>query len=877
MGKNKNKKKSRDDKIQKSGQQTSQSGAEPSSLRSSISGVTTATNIKAYDGTADTRTSSMTSYAPNVEANQEPKSKEQLESLVPPRPRSRWWKRWMPRPCGWWPCRTCRWIRDFIAAVFRLVFTQYWLDLLYTLGLAIAFAFSCWVAIEGLMHILKPVAAQDADCSVVYVTIPGPIITVSLIGATPSDPNHGTYYYSVINGTTHWMNSIAPPTRFSTLITTTPGVTTTPPAGLPSASGRPPTTPGLSTTSGIQPSSPPPPLRPSGPPPGPPTSPMTSPAPGTSVVSAIISGSTTIVTLSGSLPTRPSPTFPLPPATSNTPPQSGVPSFSVTGSSGAIGQPPPSQPPPVVVTRTLTGPSGRLTTTATMTNGPNMPSSLAMPPGVSQSLPVPSASTPITSSPGTIPSSSLGSAINPPGTPGLSTTPGTLPPTSPPTSAAQSAPGAPSIPPVSSPSTTVLTITSIASDGQTQTITRSSVTFVSRSVPLLPSSAIMSQPTSPPSSGAVSTSPNTESTRFTVSLPTPSSPSGFTTTTFGSPPAFMSTVTRVTSGPSPPGSSPASSAPTVSASIPTTPGQPSLPASSLPSSQPILPSDSARPSSTASVPTTPSASSAPSFIPTSLPNSSRLSSTGGQPISLSTLSKTSPSPSSGQSTAPSSGIGGTSSPLGSIGSSVSRPATGSTSTPASSPSVSAPSSFARPSSPSGSTVTLTNSLSTLITTQTSSFTVPSSRSLSTPAISTQSPLPPSSTPVSSSTTTVTSPGVPTMPSPPSFQQRDEHELFISLELIPDQLDSIIVNGKLRLEHGFIYLRNLFDCKVLKLHHIVNVVYNKLRLVGDLFGIKELYSHSTFQLGFGCPPVGVFKPSDHDIFKLAKPRPNSSSF
>jgi hypothetical protein len=121
----------------------------------------------------------------------------------------------------------------------------------YTLILLMGFLCGCWAAIEGILHIVKGVAAQDADCSVVYVTIPGPIVTVSLVGQTPTDPNHGTYYYSVINGTTRWLDSVAPPTRSSSPNTSasginsvSSGITTTPPPG------HPPTIPGVPPSPG---------------------------------------------------------------------------------------------------------------------------------------------------------------------------------------------------------------------------------------------------------------------------------------------------------------------------------------------------------------------------------------------------------------------------------------------------------------------------------------------------------------------------------------------------------------------------------------------------------------------------------------------------
>ena len=156
---------------------------------------------------------------------------------------------WLRKPSRWWPCRTFRWIRDFIAAFFRSLLTEHWMDQVYTLLLLVGFLFGCWAAIEGMLHLVKGAAAQDADCSVVYVTIPGPIVTVSLVGQTPTDPNHGTYYYSVISGTTRWLDSIAPPTRSSNptisasgAMSVSPGITTTPPPGMPPPPGSPPTT-----------------------------------------------------------------------------------------------------------------------------------------------------------------------------------------------------------------------------------------------------------------------------------------------------------------------------------------------------------------------------------------------------------------------------------------------------------------------------------------------------------------------------------------------------------------------------------------------------------------------------------------------------------
>ncbi|KAF2244778.1 hypothetical protein BU26DRAFT_568778 [Trematosphaeria pertusa] len=220
----KSKTKNRKNKQNAAQHSTEQSTGHSSSVQTSISG---SKDNKTYDGTTEPPTpTTMSSYATDVE-RRDSAHPNMNTPQKPLRARRPCWKKWMPRPCQWWPCRASRWIRDFVLAVFHVSKSAAWRDLLFSGSLLALFLFGCWVAMEGLLHVFRPVAAQDANCSVVYVTIPGPIITVSLIGATPSDPNHGTYYFSVINGTTHWHNSIAPPTRFSTLVTVTPGITIT--------------------------------------------------------------------------------------------------------------------------------------------------------------------------------------------------------------------------------------------------------------------------------------------------------------------------------------------------------------------------------------------------------------------------------------------------------------------------------------------------------------------------------------------------------------------------------------------------------------------------------------------------------------------------
>ncbi|CAN9428023.1 unnamed protein product [Alternaria alternata] len=136
---------------------------------------------------------------------------------------------WGFKPGGWWPCRALKWTYQFFLALVRIHWTdrQTLQDLVLTLvlvGLAIA---GFYVVLDFLLRALPGVAAQglDGNCSVVYVTVPGPIITVSLIGASPTNPARGTYYFSVINGTTEWLNGISPPSRFSTLVTRTADIT----------------------------------------------------------------------------------------------------------------------------------------------------------------------------------------------------------------------------------------------------------------------------------------------------------------------------------------------------------------------------------------------------------------------------------------------------------------------------------------------------------------------------------------------------------------------------------------------------------------------------------------------------------------------------
>lgn len=152
--------------------------------------------------------------------------------LTPYRPRPR--PGWVQQFSRWWPRRTCRWICNFSTALCRLFTGERWVDGIYSLVLLACFLYCFYTTMDGLLHLVKGAAAQDIDCSVVYVTIPGPIVTVSLIGQTPTDPSHGTYYYSVINGTTQWLDTITPPIRTRTSFATIPVLTPTASASGPS-------------------------------------------------------------------------------------------------------------------------------------------------------------------------------------------------------------------------------------------------------------------------------------------------------------------------------------------------------------------------------------------------------------------------------------------------------------------------------------------------------------------------------------------------------------------------------------------------------------------------------------------------------------------
>ncbi|KAH7118955.1 hypothetical protein B0J11DRAFT_509052 [Dendryphion nanum] len=115
------------------------------------------------------------------------------------------WQQWVLN-------RIHTWLPQYTLSVAQGILQQDWHNLIILLASAIIFVSGCWVAIEGILKIFAPVLAEE-QCSIVLVTIPGPIITVSLIGGIPTDPPRGTYYFSVIDGTTHWLGGVAPPSR----------------------------------------------------------------------------------------------------------------------------------------------------------------------------------------------------------------------------------------------------------------------------------------------------------------------------------------------------------------------------------------------------------------------------------------------------------------------------------------------------------------------------------------------------------------------------------------------------------------------------------------------------------------------------------------
>ncbi|KAF2201213.1 hypothetical protein GQ43DRAFT_480912 [Delitschia confertaspora ATCC 74209] len=216
-------------------------------------------------------------------------------------------KRPVPSPESFWK-RLWTWLTSF--ALVRAMLRNTYHEAVYNILLLIIYGSGIWIAFKGILHMVKPVSAQS-DCSIVYVTIPGPIMTVSVIGATPTDPAQGTYYYSVVNGTTQWLNSIAPPTYPSSFVVPTAPITITSSPVQP-----PPVISSLAPNSGVSTL------------PAPVTPGLSSPAP---VLSSLVPSSsmTSGISTLPSLPTG-SPLFTVPNPNPTSSPPSGISQFSTS-------------------------------------------------------------------------------------------------------------------------------------------------------------------------------------------------------------------------------------------------------------------------------------------------------------------------------------------------------------------------------------------------------------------------------------------------------------------------------------------------------------------------------------------------------------------
>ncbi|KAJ4992318.1 hypothetical protein SVAN01_02337 [Stagonosporopsis vannaccii] len=133
-------------------------------------------------------------------------------------------------PFSWWPCRMYRRFRMLLRAVLRGFQSDDRIDFIITSSVLLVCFYVAYTTMDFIFTgLVKGTSAQNvveaANCSIVYVTIPGPIITVSLIAASPTNPARGTYYYSVVNGTTQWLNSVVPPRQSGAFVTLTSPLT----------------------------------------------------------------------------------------------------------------------------------------------------------------------------------------------------------------------------------------------------------------------------------------------------------------------------------------------------------------------------------------------------------------------------------------------------------------------------------------------------------------------------------------------------------------------------------------------------------------------------------------------------------------------------
>ncbi|KAH4254658.1 hypothetical protein HBI04_015110 [Parastagonospora nodorum] len=488
MGKNKNKSKNKSRKSDENFRKEATDAPEKRIVPVTASSLTTSSSFASRDPSPTHRTSDSTSELPILpscsgpvgqsilKANDEKRDsvisstwegrKQSLASMLEPvTPHV-----WGLRPRRWWPCRTYRWTKDLLFALGRACTGPRWYDLLLTLFTVAAVMFAGYVALELGLSMLKTASAQDTStdtgCSVVYVTVPGPIITISLINASPSNPAKGTYYFSVVNGTTEWMNSITPPSQFSTLITKTPEIT-----------------PIISSVS-VAPSS------------------------GTSLTFSTVPSTTSQYATPPSIATSSLST--LPSSTLSSPSSGTISSVTITATS--------------IVTGGQTTIITRVTET-TIEGAPPRPTSSTSLPITSTVITTLISTTPNGSTTTSVVTSTTNIVVSPPASPSSMIIPTTMSSTSTLTSTISNTP---------------TMITSIISSVQTTTMTLPSTMMISApSSPILPSTS--SVPRSP------SSTTSTQGSSFTISLPSPSPAPGSTAAT-SAPSVITSTVTRVTSG-----------------------------------------------------------------------------------------------------------------------------------------------------------------------------------------------------------------------------------------------------------------------------------------------------------------------------------------
>ncbi|KAI8938840.1 hypothetical protein NX059_004703 [Plenodomus lindquistii] len=126
--------------------------------------------------------------------------------------------RWGQKILSWRLFRIIRWVYNFCIVLGRIRWDkQQCRDLIVTLGSVVLYVYSLYLVLGFLASHVASAHNINASCSAFYVTIPGSVPNVSLITASPSNPAKGTYYFAVVNGTTGWLDGIAPPNQTNTL------------------------------------------------------------------------------------------------------------------------------------------------------------------------------------------------------------------------------------------------------------------------------------------------------------------------------------------------------------------------------------------------------------------------------------------------------------------------------------------------------------------------------------------------------------------------------------------------------------------------------------------------------------------------------------